>query len=94
MPTMDRVLVWIIVGIIGGALAGALLNWDRRGFGLFGNLGLGLCGALVGGVLFWAFGLFPNLDRIAISLRDIVSAVTGSLIVMAGYWVYRKTGTP
>lgn len=91
MPGFDRILVWVIVGLVGGALAGVMLTWERRGFGFLGNLGLGLCGALVGGGLFWALGLFPGLDRIAISLRDVVSAVVGSLIVTAAYSIYRRT---
>ena len=31
-------------------------------------------GALVGGFLFRMLGLFPNLDRVSISLRDVVAA--------------------
>lgn len=88
MPTLSQLIVWIIVGLLGGSLAGLATKWNREGFGLVRNLGLGLAGALVGGFLFRLFGLFPNLDLISISLRDIVAAFVGSLIVLGGIWAY------
>jgi len=93
MFSIDQVIVWIVVGLIGGALAGALMTWERGGYGLWRNLALGLAGAVIGGLLFRAFGIWPGLDKIAISLRDIVSAVVGSLLVLAALWAWRKFGT-
>jgi uncharacterized membrane protein YeaQ/YmgE (transglycosylase-associated protein family) len=72
MPSLAQVIVWIIVGLIGGSLAGLLVTWRRRGFSLLQNLAMGLVGAFVGGLLFRLFGLFPGLDAITISLRDDV----------------------
>jgi hypothetical protein len=46
----------------------------RKGFGILRNLGMGLIGAVVGGLLFRPFGLFQGLDAVVISLRDIVAA--------------------
>jgi len=89
MPSFDQIIVWIIVGLIGGSLAGLVIKWERRGFGFFRNLGIGLIGALIGGLLFRLFGLFPNLDRIAISLRDIVAAFVGALIVLLVLWLWK-----
>jgi uncharacterized membrane protein YeaQ/YmgE (transglycosylase-associated protein family) len=93
MFSLDQVIVWIVVGLIGGALAGALMTWERGGYGLWRNLALGLAGAVIGGLLFRVFGIWPGLDKIAISLRDIVSAVVGSLLVLTALWVWRKFGT-
>ncbi len=90
MPSMDQLIVWIVVGLIGGSLASSAITWNREGFGRLRNLGLGLAGALIGGLLFRLFGWFPNLDRISVSLRDIVSAVVGSLIVLAAIWLWRR----
>jgi uncharacterized membrane protein YeaQ/YmgE (transglycosylase-associated protein family) len=90
MPSVDQVIVWIIVGLLGGSLAGLLIKWDRRGFGLLRNLGVGLVGALVGGLLFRMLGLWPELDKVSISLRDVVSAVIGSLIVLGGLWLWDR----
>jgi uncharacterized membrane protein YeaQ/YmgE (transglycosylase-associated protein family) len=91
MPSIDQLIVWIVVGLIGGGLAGLLITRDRGGFGLLRNLGLGLAGALVGGLLFRIFGLFPGLDKIAISLRDIVAAFVGSLIVLFALWIWKRS---
>jgi len=90
MPTVAQMVVWIVVGLIGGGLASRLITWDREGFGSFRNLGLGLVGALIGGVLFRWLNLLPSLDKISISLRDIVAAVVGSLLVLAAIWLYRR----
>lgn len=93
MPTWDQAIVWIIVGLIGGSLAGRIIKWDRHGFGLLRNLAVGLLGALIGGFLFRWLGIFPELDRIAISLRDIISALAGSLIVLAAVYIWGKLRT-
>lgn len=89
---LDHLIVWIIVGLIGGGLAGFVMKWERRGFGVVRNLGLGLAGAIVGGVLFQSLKLFTALDAIAISLRDIVAAFVGSLIVLLVIWIWQKYG--
>lgn len=93
MPSIDQLIVWIVVGLIGGGLAGLLITWDREGFGLIRNLGLGLAGAVVGGLIFRIFGLLPGLDKIAISLRDIVAAVVGSLIVLLVLWIWKRSSS-
>ena len=90
MPTLAQVIVWVIVGLIGGSLAGLLVTRERRGFGLLRNLGMGLIGAFVGGLLFRLFGLFPGLDQIAISLRDLVAACAGSLLVLLALWAWQR----
>jgi uncharacterized membrane protein YeaQ/YmgE (transglycosylase-associated protein family) len=94
MPSLDQFIVWIVVGLLGGSLAGLLITWERKGLGLLRNLGVGLAGALIGGLLFRLFGLFPDLDKIAISLRDVVAAVVGSLIVLAAFWFWQQFRTP
>ena len=48
---------------------------------------MGLIGALVGGLLFRVFGLFPDLMGIVISLRDILAACAGSLLVLMALWI-------
>ena len=90
MPSLDEVIVWIVIGLVGGGLADALVTWERGGFGLWRNFGLGLAGAVVGGLLFRLFGWLPSLDKVAVSLRDIVAAVVGSLIVLTALWLWRR----
>jgi uncharacterized membrane protein YeaQ/YmgE (transglycosylase-associated protein family) len=90
MPSVDELVVWIVVGLIGGGLAGFLATWERRGFGLARNLVLGLAGAVVGGLLFHLLNILPGLDKVAISLRDIVAALVGSLIVLTSLRLVRR----
>lgn len=92
MPTLSQLIVWVAVGLIGGTLADYAITWHKAGFGVWRNAALGLVGALLGGFLFRLFGLFPNLDRISISLRDVVAAFVGSLIVLLALWAWDKFG--
>lgn len=91
MPSLDQFVVWIVVGLLGGSLAGLIITWDRKGFGLLRNLAVGLVGALVGGLIFRMLGLLPGLDKYAISLRDVVAAVVGSLLVLTALWVWQRS---
>jgi len=88
--TLSQIIVWLIIGLLGGTLAGAVVRGQREGFGWWTNLGIGLVGALVGGALFRLFGIFPGLESISISLRDVVSAVIGSMLFLGGLWLWHK----
>ena len=91
--SLAQIIVWTIVGLIAGSLVGSVVKGDRKGFGLWSNLGLGLVGALIGGVLFRLLGLFPGLDQVTISLRDVTSAVVGALLVLAALWFRHRDRT-
>ncbi len=91
MPSFAQLIVWVVVGLVAGTVVGRLIAWDRRGFGLWGNLLLGLIGAVVGGLVFRLFGLFPGLASVAISLRDIVAAFAGSFVVLGLLWLWQRT---
>ena len=56
MPSLDQVIVWIIVGLLGGSLAALIITRERKGFGILRNLAVGLIGALIGGLLFRVLG--------------------------------------
>ena len=90
MPSINQIVVWIIIGLLGGSSAGLIITRERKGFGILRNLGVGLVGALVGGLVFRLFGIFPGLDKIAISLRDVVAALIGSLLVLALIWLWQR----
>lgn len=91
MVSLDQVIVWIIVGLLGGSLTGLLAKGEKRGFGMWKNLGLGLAGALVGGLLFRLLGLFPSLEGVTVSLRDVVASFVGSILVLLGLWLKNRT---
>jgi uncharacterized membrane protein YeaQ/YmgE (transglycosylase-associated protein family) len=90
MPSLAQFTVWIVMGLVGGSLAGLVITRERKGFGLMRNMGLGLAGAIVGGLVFRLLGLLTGLDAISISLRDVVAAFVGSLIVLAAIWLWQR----
>jgi uncharacterized membrane protein YeaQ/YmgE (transglycosylase-associated protein family) len=94
MSFANQLIVWVVIGLVGGTLAGLIVTRQRRGFGFFRNLGLGLAGALIGGGVFRVFGLLPSLDRIAISMRDVVAAFAGSLLLLIVLWVWQYFRKP
>jgi uncharacterized membrane protein YeaQ/YmgE (transglycosylase-associated protein family) len=51
------ILAWLVVGLLGGWLAGRVMT--GTGYGLIGDLVVGLIGALIGG---FVFGLFVTGD--------------------------------
>lgn len=96
MITIQGLITWAIIGLIGGTLAGKVVTWEKKGFGLVKNLGLGVAGAIVGGLLFRWLGILPGLDAISVSMRDIVAAVAGALVVLAAMWMFwpKKKAAP
>lgn len=86
----DQLIVWIIIGLIVGNIVGRLF-WDEEKGLHFQSFALGLIGAVIGGLIFGLFGILPNLDLISISLRDIVSALVGSIIVLISLWVWKRS---
>jgi uncharacterized membrane protein YeaQ/YmgE (transglycosylase-associated protein family) len=92
--TLYQIAVWFIVGLLGGSLAGFIVKGEKRGFGIQTNLLLGLGGAIAGGAVFRLFGLFPNLDKISISLRDIAAALAGAFLILAAFWLWQRYGRP
>lgn len=94
MPSADQVVTWLIVGLIGGSLAGFATTFDRRGHGIVRNLLVGLVGALVGGFLVRLLGLWPSLEGVSISARDVVAAFLGSLIVLVALWLWQRARGP
>ena len=83
MPiTASEIVVWLIVGALAGSFTGMLVTRSKGGFGRLGNLGIGLVGALIGGVLFNLMQIDLGLEAISISLQDLVSAFAGALIFL------------
>ena len=71
-----RILLWIISGIVAGWLTGLVMK--GRGYGLLGNLVIGLLGGIIGGWLFSLFGLAATGW-----LGEIVVALIGGVVLVA-----------
>ena len=90
--SLAQLIAWLIVGAIAGALAGMVVTGKREGLGRWPGLVVGLIGALIGGAIFRLFNLWPGLESVSISLRDIVAAFIGSLIFLLVLWIVRTRG--
>ena len=68
--------IWfILIGLVAGFLAGLVVK--GHGFGLFGNLIVGVVGALLGGFLFGLLGLAAtNL------VGELISAFVGAVVLL------------
>ena len=74
----QHVVIWLIVGAIAGFLAGLVMQGG--GFGLVGNIIVGILGAVVSGYLFPRLGVtIPISDPL---IRTIVVATIGAIILL------------
>jgi uncharacterized membrane protein YeaQ/YmgE (transglycosylase-associated protein family) len=80
-------LGWIVVGLVAGWLTGRLMS--GRGYGCFGNLVLGLIGAIVGGFLTSFF-----LRGAAGLLGSIIIATLGAILFVAATRLVFGRGRP
>jgi uncharacterized membrane protein YeaQ/YmgE (transglycosylase-associated protein family) len=87
---LSQVIAWLVVGALAGYLTGIVVKRKRKGFGHLANLGIGLVGALIGGAIFNLFGIDFGLGEVAISLKDLVAALIGSMIFLLGVWLIRR----
>jgi uncharacterized membrane protein YeaQ/YmgE (transglycosylase-associated protein family) len=81
--SLGQIIIWLIVGALAGSFAGMIVKRQKTGFGRLGNLGVGLVGALIGGLLFNLLNIDLGLGNISISFEDLLSAFVGSLIFLA-----------
>ncbi len=73
------ILSWIIVGLIAGWLAGLVVKGG--GYGVIGDIILGIVGALIGGFL--AANLLGMADAVnGINITSIVVAAIGAIILV------------
>ena len=74
------ILAWIIVGLVAGWLAGLVMQGG--GFGVIGDIIVGIIGALVGG--FIASAVFGMPDAVnGINATSIIVAFIGAMILVA-----------
>ncbi len=69
-------LLWfLIIGLVAGWLAGQLMKGG--GYGLIGDLVLGVVGAFVGGWLFGALGISPGG-----LIGSLITATVGAVVLV------------
>jgi len=72
------ILAWIVVGIIAGFLAKAVVPGEGPG-GILGDLVVGVVGALIGG---WVFNALGNPGASGLNLWSILVAFVGGVILL------------
>jgi len=78
--------VWfILIGLAAGFLAGAVVK--GHGFGILGNLVVGVIGALLGGFLFELLGLASTNV-----LGKLISAFVGSVVLLVAIGFVKRKG--
>ncbi len=88
--TIFDIIAWLIIGALAGSFTGMLVKRKKQGYGRFTNIGIGLVGAIVGGVLFEILGIDFGLGNITVSAKDLVAAFIGSLLFLVVLWFIRK----
>ena len=84
MLAPESILAWIIIGAIAGWLAGLLVK--GYGFGLIGNIIVGILGAGIAGLIAPRLGLYT-----ASTGGNIVAATLGALILLFLIGLVRRT---
>jgi uncharacterized membrane protein YeaQ/YmgE (transglycosylase-associated protein family) len=77
-------ITWLIVGLFAGVLASALMRGS--GFGIVGDILLGIAGAVVGGWTFHQLGWHAPFAGIA---GAIAVAFVGAVIVLVALYLIR-----
>lgn len=80
------ILVWIVLGLIAGALAKLIMPGRDPG-GIFVTILIGIVGALLGGAIASALG-WGGVN--GINLGSIVVAVLGSILLLFVYRMARR----
>ena len=75
--TLESLIWFLLIGLIAGWLAGKVMRGG--GFGVIGDMIVGVIGALIGGWLFGVLGIGLGLGIIG----SIITAFVGAVILLA-----------
>jgi len=80
----------VVVGGLAGNLVGRLVTFKKEGLGRWTNIGVGMVGALIGGLIFKVFHINLGLGDIKITFQDLIAAFLGSLLFVIVWWAVAK----
>ena len=80
---IESLVIFIVIGGVAGWIAGKLMK--GRGFGFFGNIIIGIIGALLGGFLFSKLGIVAGGI-----LGSLIIAVIGAMILVFIIGLFKK----
>lgn len=73
---MLGLIIWLLIGAIAGWLAGVIMKGG--GFGVLGNIVVGIVGAAIAGAILPRLGLYIGGG----ALGDIINAVIGACLLL------------
>ncbi|AZO08082.1 MULTISPECIES: GlsB/YeaQ/YmgE family stress response membrane protein [unclassified Mesorhizobium] len=76
------IISWIILGVVAGFIGSKIV--DKSGQGIVLDIVLGIVGAVVGGLIFSAFGASGVTG---LNIYSLIVAVIGSIVVL---WAYHQ----
>lgn len=82
---LQHLVFTLVIGAIAGWLAGVIR--DGYGFGVIGNIVVGIVGAFVGHFLFGALGISLGAGVIG----HIITAVIGALVLLAVIGIFSRS---
>jgi uncharacterized membrane protein YeaQ/YmgE (transglycosylase-associated protein family) len=81
------IIGWLILGLIAGFIGSKIV--DSQGQGVLLNIVLGIIGAIVGGLIFSAFGA---QGITGLNLWSMIVAIIGSIVVLVAYHAFAGQG--
>ncbi len=75
MLEQESILTWIVIGGVAGWLAGLIV--EGYGFGLLGNIALGILGAAVAGLSMAALGV-----HVETTMGNIIASTVGAVLLL------------
>lgn len=85
--TLETFLIWIVIGAISGWLASAVIG---GGFGLIGDIIVGVVGAFIGGAVFRAAGWHAPFGGIAGTIFVAFIGACILLLILRLIWRARR----
>jgi uncharacterized membrane protein YeaQ/YmgE (transglycosylase-associated protein family) len=85
--SLETFLLWVVVGLIAGWLASVVVG---GGFGLIGDIVVGIVGAFIGGFLFRALGVGTPFSGLA---GSIFVAFIGAVVLLLILRLFRRART-
>jgi uncharacterized membrane protein YeaQ/YmgE (transglycosylase-associated protein family) len=82
---LESLIIFLIIGAVAGWLAGLIVK--GYGFGIIGNMVVGIVGAFIGG---WLFGHFNLIHGQGI-IGELVGATVGAVILLLVIRLIRRT---
>ncbi|MBV9600455.1 MAG: GlsB/YeaQ/YmgE family stress response membrane protein [Chloroflexi bacterium] len=73
------IIAWIVLGLIAGWIAGMVMRGG--GYGIIGDIVLGIVGAIIGG---WITGAVLGSDMVnGFNIQSLIVAVIGAIVLIA-----------